>query len=126
LNYPIVLGDEKIGAAYGGILGIPVTMLIDRQGFVRARYEGGANLTKVKKDLDHLLHGLRSRSLWILSAGSLVYCESGTDANSGFDERERLFEPKLVGGIPPEAIISAAELSIAFDQMEERHTLFGG
>jgi peroxiredoxin len=55
LNYSVVMGDEKIGAAYGGILGLPVTMLIDRQGFVRARYDGGADLIKVKKDLDHLL-----------------------------------------------------------------------
>ncbi len=55
LNYPVVMGDEKIGAAYGGILGLPVTMLIDRRGFVRARYEEGADFPKMKKDLDRLL-----------------------------------------------------------------------
>ena len=40
LNYPVVLGDEKLGLAYGGVLGLPVTYLIDRKGIVRGRYEG--------------------------------------------------------------------------------------
>lgn len=55
LNYPVVMGDEKIGAAYGGILGLPITMLIDRQGFVRARYEEGADFPKIERDLGRLL-----------------------------------------------------------------------
>ena len=40
LNYPVVMGDEKLGLAYGGVLGLPVTYLIDRQGIIRARYQG--------------------------------------------------------------------------------------
>ncbi len=44
LNYPVVLGDEKLGLAYGGVLGLPVTYLIDRRGIVRARYEGETHL----------------------------------------------------------------------------------
>ena len=44
LNYPVVMGDEKLGLAYGGVLGLPVTYLIDRQGVIRARYEGETHL----------------------------------------------------------------------------------
>ena len=34
VNYPIVIGNEKITEAYGGIEGIPTTFVIDRQGRV--------------------------------------------------------------------------------------------
>jgi cytochrome c biogenesis protein CcmG, thiol:disulfide interchange protein DsbE len=55
--YPVLMGDEHLGAAYGGILGLPVTFLIDRQGRVQARYEN-ADLVNMKRDLERLL-GLR-------------------------------------------------------------------
>ena len=57
LNYPILMGDEHLGAAYGGIMGLPVTFLIDRQGRVQARYEN-VDLVRMKRDLKRLL-GLR-------------------------------------------------------------------
>ena len=40
INYPIALGDEKIAQAYGGILGIPTTFVIDRQGRIVQKYVG--------------------------------------------------------------------------------------
>ena len=55
VNYPIVMGDEQIGTAYGGILGLPVTFLIDRQGNIAARYKGETNLDDLERDLQHLL-----------------------------------------------------------------------
>jgi cytochrome c biogenesis protein CcmG, thiol:disulfide interchange protein DsbE len=56
LNYPVLMGDEHLGAAYGGILGLPVTFLIDRQGKIRARYQGASDLTRIKGDIETLLH----------------------------------------------------------------------
>ncbi len=55
LNYPIVMGDEKLGLAYGGVLGLPITYLIDRQGIIRARYQGETNLDVVEKAVRRLL-----------------------------------------------------------------------
>ena len=40
LNYPVLIGDEYLGADYGGVLGLPVTFLIDRDGKIQARYQG--------------------------------------------------------------------------------------
>lgn len=40
INYPILLGDEKIAMDYDGILGIPTSFLIDRQGMVRQKFVG--------------------------------------------------------------------------------------
>ena len=55
LNYPIVMGDEKLGLAYGGVLGLPVTYLIDRQGTIRARYKGETNLDAMETAIRQLL-----------------------------------------------------------------------
>jgi cytochrome c biogenesis protein CcmG/thiol:disulfide interchange protein DsbE len=54
ITYPVLMGDEHLGAAYGGIMGLPVTFLIDRQGRVQARYEN-AELESMKRALDRLL-----------------------------------------------------------------------
>ena len=53
-DYPVVMGDEHIGITYGGVLGLPVTFLIDRSGIIRDRYQG-ADLTQIKSGLEHLL-----------------------------------------------------------------------
>ena len=55
LNYPVVMGDEHLGAAYGGVLGLPVTFLIDRDGRIRATYEGAADLAHIQSDIQNLL-----------------------------------------------------------------------
>jgi thiol-disulfide isomerase/thioredoxin len=55
VNYPIVMGDEQIGAAYGGILGLPVTFLIDRHGNIAARYKGETSLDALEHDIQRLL-----------------------------------------------------------------------
>jgi cytochrome c biogenesis protein CcmG/thiol:disulfide interchange protein DsbE len=48
VNYPILMGDEKLGLEYGGVLGLPVTYLIDRKGIIRARFEGGTSLDSME------------------------------------------------------------------------------
>jgi thiol-disulfide isomerase/thioredoxin len=40
INYPLVMGDEKVVAAFGGVEGIPTTFLIDRNGVIRDRKVG--------------------------------------------------------------------------------------
>jgi cytochrome c biogenesis protein CcmG, thiol:disulfide interchange protein DsbE len=54
LNYPVLMGDEYLGAAYGGVLGLPVTFLINRDGKIQARYQG-ASLTRINSDMQDLL-----------------------------------------------------------------------
>ena len=55
LNYPVVMGDAKMGERYGGVLGVPVTFLIDRAGIVRARFDGEENLAVEERHLRSLL-----------------------------------------------------------------------
>jgi cytochrome c biogenesis protein CcmG/thiol:disulfide interchange protein DsbE len=55
LNYPVVMGDAKLGARYGGVLGVPVTFLIDRAGVVRARFDGEEHLAAEERQVRALL-----------------------------------------------------------------------
>jgi len=48
VDYPIGLGDEKLGERYGGILGLPQSFLIDRHGLILARYKGDADLSQME------------------------------------------------------------------------------
>ena len=43
LNYPVAMGDVKLGNLYGGVLGLPVTYLIDRHGIIQAEFQGEAD-----------------------------------------------------------------------------------
>ena len=53
--YPILLGDVKMGEAYGGILGLPLTYLIDPQGHIVARYQGESDLDTLESQITTLL-----------------------------------------------------------------------
>ncbi|HWE86288.1 MAG TPA: TlpA disulfide reductase family protein [Terracidiphilus sp.] len=57
VNYPVLMGDEQLGTLYGGILGLPVTFLIDRDGVIAARYKGQPNLRAVRSAVERLLRG---------------------------------------------------------------------
>ena len=60
LNYPVVMGNARLGARYGGVLGVPVTFLIDRAGMVRARFDGEEHLAAEERQMRGLL-GLAGR-----------------------------------------------------------------
>lgn len=40
INYPVVMGDAKTGEAYGGVLGLPIIFLVDRNGRIVAKHTG--------------------------------------------------------------------------------------
>lgn len=54
-GYPMVMGDAKLGELYGGVLGLPLTFLIDRNGIVRAQIQGPADLKTVQTRIQELL-----------------------------------------------------------------------
>jgi cytochrome c biogenesis protein CcmG/thiol:disulfide interchange protein DsbE len=55
VTYPIVMGDVKLAETYGGVLGLPLSYLIDMQGRVVARYQGEADLAKMEAKIKNLL-----------------------------------------------------------------------
>lgn len=56
LNYPVLMGDARLGDLYGGVYGVPVSILIDRHGIIRARLDGGGtDLSGFKWEMLRLL-----------------------------------------------------------------------
>jgi peroxiredoxin len=55
VNYPLVMGTAKTGQIYGGILGLPVIYLIDREGYIRARHIGATDMQVFDKEISNLL-----------------------------------------------------------------------
>jgi thiol-disulfide isomerase/thioredoxin len=55
LNYPIVLGDEAVVSAFGGIEGIPTTFIVDRAGNIVRKHVGYAPKAEFETDIKPLL-----------------------------------------------------------------------
>ena len=55
IDYPVAMGDATLGQRYGGVLGLPLTFLIDRNGIVRAKFQGETDLGKIEASLRSLL-----------------------------------------------------------------------
>jgi len=55
LALPVVMGDAKLGEAYGGVLGLPVTFLIGRDGVVEAKVKGETDLAALESQVRRML-----------------------------------------------------------------------
>jgi len=56
LNYPVAMGDETLGQLYGGVMGLPLTFLIDRHGKVEGQFQGEVNVDSIEKKFKPLLN----------------------------------------------------------------------
>ncbi|HEX4003437.1 MAG TPA: TlpA disulfide reductase family protein [Candidatus Acidoferrales bacterium] len=55
MDYPIVLGSDDIAAKFGGLLGMPTSFLISRDGKIVKKYMGALNEEQFTKDLQSQL-----------------------------------------------------------------------
>lgn len=55
INYPILLGNDKVYNLYGGIAAIPTTFIIDKEGKIRKKYIGYTEKEVFEKDIKELL-----------------------------------------------------------------------
>jgi peroxiredoxin len=51
LNYPVAMGTEKLAESYGGVLGLPANLIIDREGQVVAKHVGETDLTALEAEI---------------------------------------------------------------------------
>ena len=56
MNYPVVMGNAKIGESYGGLLGLPITFLLDREGRITAKHIGATQAAVFEKEIQRLLN----------------------------------------------------------------------
>lgn len=55
MNYPVAMGDERITTLYGGILGLPTTFLIGRDGRIHAKHMGATDVSVFEEEVKELL-----------------------------------------------------------------------
>ena len=55
INYPVVMADSQTPRSFGGILGIPTTFLVNKQGMVVRRYDGYVDHQTLVRDLESIL-----------------------------------------------------------------------
>ena len=51
VNYPVALGNQELVSRYGGILGLPVNIVIGRDGKIKAKHLGMYDLMQLKREL---------------------------------------------------------------------------
>jgi peroxiredoxin len=63
INYRILLGNDPVGEAYGGVDSLPTTFLIDRDGRIAAKHEGiepSNGKDEIRDEIIRLLEAKRS------------------------------------------------------------------
>lgn len=55
MNYPVAIGSANLAESYGGVLGLPVTFLIGRDGRIAAKYIGATDLAALQQKIQSLL-----------------------------------------------------------------------
>jgi peroxiredoxin len=51
LNYPVVMGDAKIGELYGGVFGLPIAFVIGRDGRIYKKHIGATDASILEKEI---------------------------------------------------------------------------
>jgi len=55
MNYPVAVADDKLAEAYGGVLGLPIAFLIDRDGHIIAKHIGETDASVFEKEIGEAL-----------------------------------------------------------------------
>ena len=55
MNYPVAVGNQRIGELYGGIFGLPTTFLIGRDGRIYAKHSGATSPSVIEDEVQQLL-----------------------------------------------------------------------
>ncbi|MEJ2008943.1 MAG: redoxin domain-containing protein [Acidobacteriota bacterium] len=55
MNYPVVMGNDKLGELYGGILGLPTSFLIGRDGRIYSKHVGLTDVSVFESEIKELL-----------------------------------------------------------------------
>jgi thiol-disulfide isomerase/thioredoxin len=55
MNYPVAVGNQRIGELYGGVFGLPTTFLIGRDGRIYAKHTGATDVSVIEDEVRQLL-----------------------------------------------------------------------
>jgi len=52
MNYPVAVGSAHLADQYGGVLGLPITFVIDGQGQIVSRHVGATAASVFEKEIE--------------------------------------------------------------------------
>jgi thiol-disulfide isomerase/thioredoxin len=55
MNYPIVIGNDDLSSKFGGLIGLPTTMVVGRDGKIHKRFLGLVSHDELEKEIKELL-----------------------------------------------------------------------
>ena len=55
MNYPVAVGDDKLADQFGGVMGLPVNFLIDREGRIHSKHLGATDVSVFDEEVTALL-----------------------------------------------------------------------
>lgn len=55
ITYPVLMGNAKTGDLYGGILGLPILFLLDREGRICSKHIGATDLAALEREIQDQL-----------------------------------------------------------------------
>ena len=55
MNYPVVMGNAKIGELYGGVLGLPIAFVIGRDGRIYNKHIGAIDISIFENEIVNML-----------------------------------------------------------------------
>ena len=55
MNYPVAVGNDRLGELYGGMPGLPTTFLIGRDGRIYAKHVGATDPSVFEAEIKQLL-----------------------------------------------------------------------
>lgn len=55
MNYPVVMGNANMGELYGGVLGLPIAFVINRDGRIYAKHIGATDPAVFEREIATLL-----------------------------------------------------------------------
>jgi len=55
LNFPVVLGDDELADKFGGVVALPTTFIIDKEGRITAKHTGLVSKSDYKDEIEGLL-----------------------------------------------------------------------
>ena len=55
MNYPVVMGNAKIGELYGGVLGLPIAFVIGRDGRIYNKHIGAIDVSIFENEIVNML-----------------------------------------------------------------------
>ena len=55
MNYPIVIGNDDLSSKFGGLIGLPTTVVVGRDGKIHKRFLGLVSHDELEKEIKELL-----------------------------------------------------------------------